>query len=71
LKPSDPTIYLRVSGDGRNVGRKIKHVMVTFMILNHKKYHQHAYYHYTTILYPGTVNYNTLNFILKPFLDEL
>lgn len=39
LKSSDPTIHLRVSGDGRNVGKKIKHVMVTFMILNHEDKH--------------------------------
>jgi hypothetical protein len=71
LRSSNPTIYLRISGDGRNVGRKIKHVMVTFMILNHEKYHHHADYHYTVILYPGIENYNTLNFILNPFLNEL
>ncbi|RIA79338.1 hypothetical protein C1645_840922 [Glomus cerebriforme] len=62
LKSSDPTIYLHVFGDGRNVGHKIKHVMVTFMILNHEKYHQHADYHYTT-MYPGTENYNTKFYI--------
>ena len=71
LKSSDPTIHLRISGDGRNVGRKIKHVMITFMILNHENRHNHADYHYTTILYPGTENYNTLKFILNPFLNEL
>ncbi|PKY53432.1 hypothetical protein RhiirA4_426011 [Rhizophagus irregularis] len=52
LKSTDPTIHLRISGDGRNVGYKIKHVMVTLMILNHKEKHHHADYHYTTILYP-------------------
>lgn len=71
LRSSDPTIHLRVSGDGRNVGRKIKHVMITFMILNHVERHHHADYHYTTVLYPGTENYHTLEFILNPFLDEL
>jgi hypothetical protein len=71
LKSSDPTIHLRISGDGRNVGHKIKHVMITFMILNHKERHHHADYYYTTVLYPGTENYHTLEFILKPFLDEL
>src|SRR5687767_6782927 len=50
LKSSDPIIHLRVSGDGRNVGCKIKHVIVTFMILNHKERYHHADYHYTTIL---------------------
>ena len=71
LKSSDPTIHLRISGDGRNVGRKIKHVMITFMILNHKERHNHADYHYTTILYPGAEKYSTLEFILNPFLNEL
>ncbi|GES94929.1 hypothetical protein GLOIN_2v1780831 [Rhizophagus clarus] len=45
--------------------------MITFMILNHKKHHHHANYHYTMVLYPGTENYNTLEFILNPFLNEL
>jgi hypothetical protein len=57
--------------DGHNVRCKIKHVMITFMILNHKKYHNHADYHYTTVLYPRTENYDTLKFILNSFLDEL
>src|SRR2546430_12455646 len=29
LDPAVPIIHLRVSGDGRNVGRKVKHVMIT------------------------------------------
>lgn len=71
LKLSEPTIHLRISGDGRNVGRKIKHVMLTFMILNHEEYHHHADYHYTTVLYPGTEKYSTLKFILDPLINEL
>ncbi|CAG8682466.1 841_t:CDS:2 [Funneliformis mosseae] len=71
LKSSDPIIHLRISGDGRNVGKKIKHVMVTFMILNHESRHHHADYYYTIILYPGTENYNTLKFILDPLCNEL
>ena len=45
--------------------------MVTFMILNHKERHHHADYHYTTVLYLGTENYDTLEFILSPLLNEL
>ena len=41
------------------------------MILNHKERHHHTDYHYTTILYPGTENYNTLEYILNPFLNKL
>src|SRR5437764_4695028 len=71
LKSSDPTIHLHISGDERNVRRKIKHVMVTFMILNHENKHHHADYHYTVALYPGTEKYNTLKFMLRPFINEL
>jgi hypothetical protein len=31
------TINLKIGDDGRNVGRKQKHVMITFCILNKKK----------------------------------
>ncbi|RHZ53700.1 hypothetical protein Glove_438g53 [Diversispora epigaea] len=71
LDSSNPIIHLRISGDGRNVGRKIKHVMVTFMILNHESKHHHADYHYTVALYPGAEKYNTLKFMLSSFLKEL
>ena len=71
LKSSDPTIHLRISGDGRNVRRKIKHDMVTFMILNHENKHHNADYHYTVALYSGTEKYDTLKFMLRPFIDEL
>ncbi|CAG8554719.1 41268_t:CDS:2 [Gigaspora margarita] len=71
LQSFDPIIHLRISGDGRNIGRKIKQVMVTIMILNNRLHHHHPDYHYTTILYPGTEKYETLHFALSLFLDEL
>ena len=37
LNPIDPIINLRISGDGRNVGKKVKHVMITCVILDDKK----------------------------------
>ena len=49
-------------GDGRNVGCKVKHVMITFAILNNNIniYQPDNHYdnHYTLVLYPGTENYN-------------
>ncbi|RHZ79627.1 hypothetical protein Glove_143g87 [Diversispora epigaea] len=71
LDPSNPVIHLRISGDGRSVGRKIKHVMITFMILNHENYHHNPDYHYTIALYPGTKKYDNIKFILEPFIEEL
>ncbi|CAB4420782.1 unnamed protein product [Rhizophagus irregularis] len=61
LNSSQPIISIRISGDGRNVGRKVKHVMITFAILNHKKVLFSPEYHYTLILYPGSEEYNTLD----------
>jgi hypothetical protein len=34
LDITNPEIHLRISGDGRNVGRKVKQVMITCSILN-------------------------------------
>lgn len=34
--PGD-TLYIKIGGDGRNVGRKQNHVMMTFCLLNEKK----------------------------------
>src|SRR2546421_7237686 len=34
LDPEQKVINLRISGDGRNVSKKIKHVMITFAILD-------------------------------------
>ena len=34
IDPDNPIIHLRISGDSRNVGRKVKHVMVTCTILH-------------------------------------
>ncbi|CAG8744050.1 1260_t:CDS:2, partial [Gigaspora rosea] len=48
LKCNDPVVHLRISGDSRNVGRKIKHVMVTIMILNDIEHHHESDFHYTT-----------------------
>ncbi|CAG8849658.1 31681_t:CDS:2, partial [Gigaspora margarita] len=60
LHSSNPTIHLRVSGDGRNTGSKIKHIMITFMILNNINNHHHADHYYTTVFYPGAEKYNIL-----------
>ncbi|PKC53287.1 hypothetical protein RhiirA1_404413, partial [Rhizophagus irregularis] len=66
-----PVINLRISGDGRNVGRKIKHVMITMAILDDKDtLHKPNSYH-TIILYPGCENYDSLSNIMVPFCHDL
>ncbi|RIB11248.1 hypothetical protein C2G38_2262102 [Gigaspora rosea] len=56
LKCDDPVVYLQISGDSRNVGCKIKHVIVTIMILNDIEHHHESDFHYTTVLYPELKN---------------
>src|ERR1044072_3167084 len=60
LDPNNPTIHLRISGDERNVGRQVKHVMVTCAIINDKDCLQKPNSHHTIVLYPGTENYAIL-----------
>jgi len=71
LDGSNPTIHLRVSGDGRNVGRKVKHVMVTIAILDDEQNIHIPDRHYTTLLFPGVENYETLEVMMAPFIQEL
>ena len=71
LDPNNPTIHLRVSGDGRNVGRQVKHVMVTCAIMNDINCLQKPDSHHTIVLYPGTENYIMLQIALNSLFREL
>ena len=71
LKPNDPIIHIRISGDGRNVGRKVKHVMITCTILDDILNIHKADFHYTTILYPGIEDYKILQKVMEPMISEL
>jgi len=56
LIPNNTTIKLRISGDGRNVGRKVQHVMVTAIILNDiERLHKPEGYH-ILVLYSESEN---------------
>ncbi|CAG8687335.1 6256_t:CDS:1 [Cetraspora pellucida] len=71
LSYKTPIIYLRISGDRRNVGKKIKHVMITLAILNDKKNLMKPESHYTILLFSGTENYVSLKVTLEPICYEL
>ncbi|CAB4446429.1 unnamed protein product [Rhizophagus irregularis] len=71
LDTNDPIIHLRISGNGRNVGRKIKHVMVTIAILNDIQNIYKPDYHYTVVLFPGVEKYELFEVIMAPFIQEL
>ncbi|GBC20383.2 hypothetical protein GLOIN_2v1839566 [Rhizophagus irregularis DAOM 181602=DAOM 197198] len=71
LDISNPIIHLRISGDGRNVGRKIKQVMITMAILNDEQNIHKPDHHYTTILFPGIESYELLEVMMSPFIQEL
>lgn len=71
LKDSDEFLYIRISGDGRNVGRKIKHVMITFALLNDFENIFNPSYHYSLVLYTGQEDYECLKNALNPLIQEL
>jgi hypothetical protein len=71
LNTTCPIINLRISGDGRNVGRKVKQVMVTCAILDDKKNLHFPDKHFTIILFPGNENYDSLKDAMTFFLKEL
>uniref|UniRef100_U9T6F7 Uncharacterized protein n=1 Tax=Rhizophagus irregularis (strain DAOM 181602 / DAOM 197198 / MUCL 43194) TaxID=747089 RepID=U9T6F7_RHIID len=51
LDPASPIIHLRISGDGRNVKRKVKHIMITIALLDDSAKLFEPNYHYTVILF--------------------
>ncbi|PKY58361.1 hypothetical protein RhiirA4_480212 [Rhizophagus irregularis] len=68
---TNPEIYLRISGDGRNVGRKVKQVMITCLIIDDIDNLYWPKSHHTTILYSGIKKYETLHIVLEPLIVEL
>ncbi|RHZ68619.1 hypothetical protein Glove_294g123 [Diversispora epigaea] len=70
LKQGD-TIKLKIGGDGRNVGRKQSHVMMTFCLLNEKEKVLKPNHQYCICLYIGHENYNDLMKIGKLFQHQL
>jgi hypothetical protein len=69
--PLDDNIHIRISGDGRNVGKKIKHVMITFAIMNNKNAIFLPDHHYSLVLYSGIEKYEYLQKALLPLINEL
>ncbi|CAB4407413.1 unnamed protein product [Rhizophagus irregularis] len=67
----EPIISIRISGDGRNVRKKVKHVMITFAILEDIENIYNPNYHYTVVLYPGLENYESLDILTISFREEL
>jgi len=71
LDVNDPIIHLRISEEGRNVGRRLKQVMITMAILNDIQNIHKPDHHYTTVLFPGIENYELLEVMMMPFIQEL
>ncbi|PKK66070.1 hypothetical protein RhiirC2_853147 [Rhizophagus irregularis] len=71
LTPETSTLYIRISGDGRNVGRKVKHVMVTMTLLNDLNGLQKPDNNYTLVLYPGAESYESFKNALTPLISDL
>ncbi|POG78942.1 hypothetical protein GLOIN_2v1766279, partial [Rhizophagus irregularis DAOM 181602=DAOM 197198] len=64
-------INIRISGDGRNVGRKQKHVILTMCILNEGEMVLNPTHQYSICLYIGKESYDSLSTVSAIFLQEL
>ncbi|RHZ50863.1 hypothetical protein Glove_490g31 [Diversispora epigaea] len=71
LIPNQSKIKLRISGDGRNVERKVKHVMITVALLNDIERLYKPESHYTLVLYPSSESYESLHNSLVPLVSDL
>lgn len=70
LNYSESILHIRISGDGRNIGHKVKHLMITFTILNKMNIFK-SNSHFALLIYLGMECYNTLQTILAPLIAEL
>ncbi|GET03367.1 hypothetical protein GLOIN_2v1766279 [Rhizophagus clarus] len=64
-------INIKLSGDGRNVGRKQKHVMLTMCILNEEEAVLSPAHQYSICLYLGKESYDSLSTVSAKFSYEL
>eukprot|EP00732_Lithocolla_globosa_P000492 Lithocolla_globosa_v1_NODE_152_length_5671_cov_121.982906.p1 type:complete len:465 gc:universal NODE_152_length_5671_cov_121.982906:2437-3831(+) len=71
LISQDDVIKIKLSGDGRNVGRKIKHVMITFCLFNSGKLVTKPDHQFCLSIYVGKEGYDALRQGLAPLFEEL
>ncbi|CAG8831283.1 25510_t:CDS:2, partial [Gigaspora margarita] len=55
----------------RNVGKKVKHVIITFAVLDDINNIHNPDYHYMVVLYPGSENYKSLDIVTTFFRSKL
>ncbi|CAB4474424.1 unnamed protein product [Rhizophagus irregularis] len=65
------TLYIKLGGDGRNVGRKQNHVMITFCLLNEGKEVLKPDHQYCICLYVGCEKYEDLAKVGQLFQNQL
>eukprot|EP00732_Lithocolla_globosa_P001728 Lithocolla_globosa_v1_NODE_933_length_3063_cov_11.302859.p1 type:complete len:235 gc:universal NODE_933_length_3063_cov_11.302859:1410-2114(+) len=63
-------LLVKLSGDGRNVGKKLSHVMITVCLFNGGKNILKPDHQFTIALYCGKEEYKSLEIALKEFLEE-
>ncbi|CAG8685264.1 8566_t:CDS:2 [Cetraspora pellucida] len=68
---NNPILHIQISDDERNVGHKVKYVMVIFILLNDYLNIYCPDYHYTLILYPSIERYDVLKVALVLLIEDL
>ncbi|CAG8620450.1 2913_t:CDS:1, partial [Scutellospora calospora] len=71
LNINNLVINIRILDDGYNVGRKIKHVIITCTVLDDILNIYKANSYYTIILYSGGENYKILQKVMELMISEL
>ncbi|PKY62503.1 hypothetical protein RhiirA4_489062, partial [Rhizophagus irregularis] len=65
------TLYIKLGGDGHNVGRKQNHVMITFCLLNEEDEVLKPSHQFSICLYIGKEKYEILANVGKIFASQL
>ncbi|CAG8568392.1 1970_t:CDS:2 [Diversispora eburnea] len=70
LQKKDPEIRPFDNLNGRNVRRKVKHVIITVALLNDIEKLHKSESHHTLVLYSGSENYESLYNSLVPLVSD-
>ncbi|GES76503.1 hypothetical protein GLOIN_2v1521868 [Rhizophagus clarus] len=71
LIPKRSTLNIQISGDGCNMRRKLKHVMIIMTLLNDLNSLQKPDNHHTLVLFPNAETYESLKNALTPLISDL
>jgi len=67
----DGALKVKISGDGRNCGKRRKQVVLTVSVLSAGSISSSPHHHFTLALWEGTEDYDAFKLLLKDLLKDL